>query len=311
MMKYIRSFALSLLLLNAGIFFNACSSDGDSTPQSDAQVDNGASSALKVAGVQYSSGDYSHVENCDDDICGLSHFVREAATAGATIIATSEYSQDQDVSELSPAIGDNPATDARWEDGSITKSFSKLAAELNITLTFVLIVHDTEDANASLFNAAYAVGPDGSVLARHYKFQLFGSEAAQLTAGDNIVGSFFETPAGLAGLMICADAQCIVTGLTQTPDCTAHSIEMLKAYFQKEPKLIFFSAYWTVGGTSMWAALNVQKQVAVDGAVWLIAANNTQGDGKGGAIYDPQGTQIDIHAESVPGIVYGEIPTVK
>lgn len=313
-----RSYLLVTLSFFAALQLAACSDDSGGTPSSDARVDQQvagdisvdgpAATALKVAAVQYSEGNHSAVANCDDDICGVEHFIREAAGNGATIIATPEYSQDQSTAELAPAIGDTPATDSRWAEGTITKTYAKLAAELKVTVIFNLIAQEGEGTTAKLYNTNLAVDPTGKVISRHYKFQLFGGEDQQLSPGQTIADSFFQTPSGLAGMMICADAQCIVTKLNATPDCTTHSVQMIKDYFAKKPKIIFFSSFWTVGGTGIWAALNVQKQVAIDGDVWLVAANNTAGQGKGGAIFKPGGEEVTKHFSDKPAVIYAEIP---
>lgn len=313
-MSSLRSWRLVSSLAFVALLLGGCSDDSGNPPTSDgplaadAGVDAPAATALKVAAVQYSSGNHSAVADCSDDLCAVVHFVREAAGKGAVIVNTPEYAQDQTKAEEAPAIGDTPATDARWTAGSVIKTFAELAVELKITVIFNLITQEGDGAAASLYNTNLAIGPAGKVLARHYKFQLFGSEGTQLSPGPSIEDSFFQTPAGLAGLMICADAQCIVTKLNTSPDCTAHSVGLIKNYFAKKPKIIFFSSFWTVGGTGIWAALNVQKQVSVDGSVWLVAANNTAGDGKGGAIFKPGGEEVAKYVDSKPGIIYGEIP---
>ncbi len=298
----------------------ACSDDGtpsgadarvDQQPASDTGVDAPPATALKVAAVQYSSGNHSAVPSCDDDVCGVAYFIREAAGKGATIITTPEYAQDQSKAELAPAIGDTPADDSRWAETTVIKTYAKLAVELKVTLIFNLIMQEGEGASAKRYNANLAVDAAGKVIARHYKFQLFGNESKQLTPGPSIKDSFFQTPSGLAGMMICADAQCIVTKLNATQDCTTHSIDQIKDYFAKKPKIVFFSSFWTVGGNGIWAALNVQKQVAIDGDVWLVAANNTAGQGKGGAIFKPGGEEVAKHYSDKPAVIYAEIPFAK
>ncbi|MCK5800227.1 MAG: carbon-nitrogen hydrolase family protein [Deltaproteobacteria bacterium] len=315
------SIGIAAIFLAAGLA-SGCSDD-TTPPQSDAMVDQrgpGAdiapditpdtapATSLKVAGVQYSSGNHTAVKECSDDFCALEHFIREATQKGAKIIATPEGAQDQKESEASPAIDDLPATDARWGDTTILRRFSKLAIELKVTITFNLVTQKGPDATAKLFNTNVAIGPAGKVVARHEKFQLFGGEKGYYTPGDSVKDSFFQTPAGLASMMICADAQCIVTGLSVSPDCTAHAIDMIKDFFDTKPKIVFFSSFWTVGGSGQWAALNVQKLVAKEGKVWLVAANNTKGEGKGGAIYDPTGAEIAKLVSETPGVIYADIP---
>jgi predicted amidohydrolase len=270
--------------------------------------------SFKVAAVQY-GGEYSQISGCANDLCALSSMIKDARKNGAELAVVPEYSVDQSKSEVAPAIGEAPAADAKWAEGTITKTFARLAVEQKLTVAFNLITED----GGKLYNTNLAIGADGKVLARHFKFQLFGSEASQLAPGPSIDQSFFQTPAGRAGLLVCADVQCIVvasiTGkMTETQDCSAHAITLIKDYFStaKKPDLILLSSVWTVGGaTNPWGSLNVQKTVAKNGLVYVVAANTTGGEGKGGGIYKPDGTAIVQDASGKPLVLYAELPLKK
>ncbi len=282
--------------------------DAGTTPDKKAKPD-AALTHLKVAAVQYGATDYSTVKGCSDDICGLSYHIRAAAKAKARLVVTPEYFQKQKYAEMSPSVGDKPGSDSRWKQGSAVKTFSALADQLNITLVYNLITQVGSGSSAKLYNTAVAVGPDGKVVARHYKFQLFGSESKQLTVGDSIKSSFFQTPAGRAGLLICADAQCVVTNMSVSVDCTSHSVSMLKSYFATKPRLVLFSSFWTVGSSNpTWWSLKIQEKLARQGKVWLVVANTTKGAGSGGGIYDPTGKVIKQVDKSAPVILYADIP---
>ena len=278
-----------------------------STPDKGSTPDTTKSTKLTVAAVQYGGGNYTYASGCSDDICGLGYYIKEAAQKGASLIVTPEYAQSQKTAELSPKVGDAPAQSANWKDGGIIKTYAKLADTLNVTLVFNLITQEGTGSSAKLYNTSVAVGPDGKVVGRHYKYQLFSNESSQLTPGPDLKTSYFTTAAGKAALMICADAQCLVNGLTINSDCTSHSATMLKALFSGKPKLLLFSAFWTVGGTSMWASLNVQKKLAMQG-VWVIAANTTKGQGYGGGIWKPGGDALKTVQNAKPTVVMGDIP---
>lgn len=315
---------LSLLLLSLALLgFVACGNDSGQTPdgggaadvavadQQQTTPDTGpAPTAYKMAAVQYSSGNYSYAPDCADDNCGVTYFMREAVKNGARLVVSPEAVLDQEAAELPPEIGDIPADDARWAEGTLLKHFSKLARELKAIVVFQLITQE----NGNLYNTSVALGENGQTLARHYKFQLFGGESGYYTPGPDLSRAFFDTPAGRAGLMICADAQCIMVAVlagsfTVTPDCTQHSIDMTKEYFlsEKKPDIVLFSAFWTVGSGS-WAAMNMQKEVAQQTDVWLVGSNNTAGDGRGGGIFKPGGELLTSHVSAEPGIIYGELP---
>ena len=314
------------LALTLALTFAACSDDTDNpaadagngkikdtgvvTPDKKVTPDKGKPTVLKVAAVQYGSATFATVPSCFDDLCGLTHYIKEAAKNGAMVVTTPEYALGafQKTYEPAPKIGDKPATAAAFKDTTITKPLAKLADEQDITLTFNVQTQDT----AGKYNTLIAIDKDGKVVAFHHKFQLFGSEGKTLTPGKSNKESFFDTPAGKAGLLICADVQCIINGMTINTDCTAHSKTMLMEYFNTyKPKVVLFSAYWTVGptnGSKMWWALTVQETVAKQGNTWVVAANTTNGAGKGGGIYKPGGAIVKQTDAATPSILYADIP---
>jgi hypothetical protein len=265
----------------------------------------------RVAAIQYASEQFAAVDpSCKDDVCALSKLTERAAAKGAQLVVAPEYAIEQEYYELTPNVGDKISDDPRWEEKTIIKAFGKLADRLDTTLVFNLRTQDSPDDNkAKFFNTNIAVDPDGKVVARHFKMELFGGESKSLTPGTSIESSFFDTPVGKAGLMICADAQCIVTNLNPGPSCSSHVPPLLKAYFSpnKKPKLVAFSAYWTVG-SGIWGAMAVQKKIAKDGTVWLVGANTSEGAGKGGGIWKPGGDEVATTTDGKPSIQMHDIP---
>ena len=280
------------------------------TPDKTVTPDKGKLTVLKVAAVQYGGGTFATAPSCFDDLCGLTHYIKEAAKNKALVVTTPEYALGiyQKTYEPAPKIGDMPATAAAYKDTKITKTLAKLADEQNITLTFNLQTKDS----AGYYNTLIAIDDTGKVVAYHHKFQLFGTEGKTLIPGKSNKESFFDTPAGKAGLLICADVQCIINGMNVNTDCTAHAKTMLMEYFNiYKPKVVLFSAYWTVGptnGNKMWWALTVQETVAKQGNAWVVAANTTNGAGKGGGIYKPGGAIVKQTEASTPSVIYAEIP---
>ena len=268
---------------------------------------------IKVAGVQYGVGNFSTVAGCETDVCGLTHYVREAAKQGAKIIVTPEYAAAQIYAEVSPEIGDSPLTDDRWKAEGIMYGFAKVASEEKVTAIFNVITQVGDGDTAKLYNTQVAVGPDGKILGKHYKFHLFGNETKSLTPGEGAKTNFFDTAAGKIGFLICADIQCVVNGVGA--DCSAAEMKLLQDFVAEKPDAVFFSAYWTVGqsrGTSsVWWPLNVQKKFAVQTKTYVVAANTTFSPGQGGGIFDPQGTILDSSETNAPAIIYGELPRLK
>ena len=301
------SLSTSLLVFATAMMLSGCPSGDGDDPTADGSAptpDSAVAATLMVAAIQYTSFDYILVSGCFDDVCGLSHYVRQAA-GKAKLVVTPEYFQGKKGTDPAPAVGDRPVKDTRWKKGSAIHDLAALADELNITLVFALTTVDS----GKKYNTALAVDSEGKVVARHFKYQLFGSEVSSYTAGTTVNHSFFDTPAGRAGLMICADAQCVVTGMKVSQDCTSHAVKLTKDFFAKKPRLVLFSSFWSVGPSNpTWWSLAVQKKVAKDGKVWLVAANTTKGDGKGGGIWKPDGTKLETTEAIKPSIVYGAIP---
>ena len=316
---------VTLSLLLAGALALGCSDDTDNdadagladlglTADTGPKPDKAGSkpTSFKVGAIQYTKGDFIAASGCFDDLCGLGFFIKKAAKEGAMLVVLPEYSLSQKTAEQAPNIGDKPATDAKWKSAKFLPGFAKLADEQNLTVVVNLITQVGSGSAAKLYNTNVALDKDGKVIGRHYKFQLFSNEASQLTAGPDLKTTFFDTPAGKAGMLICADAQCIVTGLNTSVDCSAHSVKLLKEYFmQQKPKLVLFSAAWTIPSGSTWGSLDVQKKIAKDGNVWLVGAGNTKSGGPGGGVWKPGGTPVKTTTASVPSVIYAVLPLKK
>ena len=99
--------SLSLGLLMVGVLAAGACKSNDGTEQPDAAVledlgpggeaqplppdkgvraDHKGLTSYKVAAVQYSSGGYTAVTGCKDDLCAFSSYIKEAATNGAQLI---------------------------------------------------------------------------------------------------------------------------------------------------------------------------------------------------------------------------------
>jgi len=280
----------------------------DKAPSPDAPLTH-----LKVAAIQYGKGDHTAVSTCSSDLCGLSFFVKQAASLGAHLVVTPERPVGQKTAEPSPNLGDSPATNGTFSAAPILKTFAKLAKDLQIVLVTNLITQKGKN----LFATSVAFNDQGKIVARHYKYELFGNEVTQLTAGTSLKESFFDTPAGRAGLMICADAHCIVTDFQTGPSCTSHALKMTKDYFMiYKPILVLFSAAWTIpAGGGLWGVLNVHKKLAsvpnsMNG-VWVVGANNTQYQGFGGGVWQPGGKAVQTVVSQKPSVIYATIPVKK
>jgi len=262
--------------------------------------------SYKVAAIQY-DGDYATVAGCSDDLCGITSYVKEAKKSGALLVVAAEGAISQKTYETSPNLGDHPGGDSRWSEGTIIKTMSKLADDENLTLVFHLRVLE----GSTKYSASIAVDPTGEVIARHYKFDLYTGET--VTPGTSVDKSFFETPAGKAGMLICADVECLVTGLKPTENCAATSPDILKAFAAQKPSIVVFSTAWTIPGDESWpwSIKAVLKNIATSFQSYVVAANSTHGGGPGGGVYKPDGTAITSDFSGKPMVLYAELPLKK
>jgi predicted amidohydrolase len=259
---------------------------------------------IKVAAVQYGPGLYSFAPGCSDDVCGLSYFVTQAKNNGAVYIVTPEGALPQQTAELSPNLGDKPTT---WTSSPLLKAMSTLADNLGVTVIFNVILQEGSGSAAKLYNSEVAVDGSGTVISRHYKYYLYGE--AGITPGTSCCDSFFQTPVGQAGTLICADINCIVD-LAAVGNCTTTALNLMNSYAAKKPQLTFFSSFWMSTGSldPYWQPNQVQSKFAKHASTYMVAANIIYKDYHGGGIYQPDGTPISVANTTTPSIAYGVIP---
>ena len=288
---------------------DAAITDGDgpaSTP------DQGLATPFKVAAVQYGKDKYAAAPGCTDDVCALVYFGKQAAQAGARLVLFPEYAIYQKYPwDPPPQMGDMPATDSAWASTAVVRPFAKLAADEKIYLVFNLKTQQDVSGTTHKHNTSVAVDPAGKVVAVHHKFELYSTfEKTTFTAGTTIENSMFDTPAGKAGLLICADIHCVITNMQTTgPKCTSAGVNLVPQFAAKKPRLVLVSNYWfTAADTPIWGSIVVGTTLAKSMQAYVATSNTTQGAGYGGAIYDPQGAVLAQEVKTVPSVVYAEIP---
>lgn len=247
----------------------------------------------KVAAIQYGSGQAalvstSCVSNPTPDICAVKVLIAQARTSKASIIVVPEYALGQQYYEPIPTVGSNPGKSSTWPADAFIKIFSQEAFLRQIYLVIDLLTYAGTKPNYNYYNTQVAFGTDGSVVAVHHKFELFGSEANSLTPGNNV--TVFSTPIGKMGLLICADIYGSSTLLNKL-------INTLQA------RVVALSSFWTVSGAVTW-----YSNFANNYNVYLIAANTTIKPGIGGGVYSPTGYALSEQISDVPNIVYATIP---
>jgi predicted amidohydrolase len=144
----------------------------------------------------------------------------------------------------------------------------------------------------------------------HHKYELYSDfEKDTFTAGTSIEESLFDTPAGKAGMLICSDIHCAITGLQAGGDCSQAGLDLLQQFADKRPRLVLVSNYWFVSADApTWGSITVGATLAKSMGAYVATANTTKGDGYGGAIYDPEGNVLAKKVSREPSVVYAEIP---
>jgi predicted amidohydrolase len=283
-MKHLFPIALSC----ASLLF-ACHSSGSASDQglpdilapADASSPPDAAPEVLVGAVQYGDGDHAHVEACDDNLCGLLHYVGQAAEAGALVVVTPEYALGQVSTEPCPDVD----SDGLAAASPVIRELARAAADRDIHLVVNLLTHDDSGVK---HNSQVALGPDGRVLATHHKFNLYGNEDQWLAPGSTVAA--FDSPAGATGLLICAD----IYGKTAlieklTTSLGARVIAVSLHWMKADPS----SAYWLF---------------AKGYGVYLIAANTTSSPGYGGGIYGPDGKPLADATGTMPSVVIAPVP---
>ncbi|KAG5918925.1 hypothetical protein E4U42_006699 [Claviceps africana] len=83
--------------------------------------------------------------------------------------------------------------------------YRELARRLGVAIVPGTLVEEGEGCPGELVNVAYFVGPDGSVLGRYRKKNLWHPERAYLVGGGGTAHEAFDTPWGRMGLLVCWD----------------------------------------------------------------------------------------------------------
>lgn len=247
--------------------------------------------AMKVAAVQYSEGYYAKVDPAcssdkNPDLCAIQKLIAKAQAQGAVLVVTPENEVGQKYQELDPSIGDLPATSPDWSDGHVIKALSKQAIQQKV----YVVVHLQTKKGTSKYSTQVAFDPSGKVVGKHHKFELYGGEKGYYTPGKNVDLSWFNSPAGKVGMLICAD----IYGDLRMNDKLTRVLGT---------RVVTFSTWWTVAEATRWPA-----SYAKNWGVYVVAANRIDSAGKGGGIFDPEGKALVKHTASDPGVVIAEIP---
>jgi len=244
---------------------------------------------LTVAAIQYGAGAFSTVAGCSDDTCALQKLIDEAAQKGAKLVVLPEYALGQKSPATLPALGAHPGTDPSFK-GSYLWGFATQAKARAIHLVVNLIT--TPQPGGPLYNTQVALDPGGAVVGLHHKFNLFGNEKQELTAGTEV--SVFDSPLGKVGLMICADIYAEVEVQSKLPRKLSEELGA---------RVVAVSADWLTSSSlsTFWFYAKGYK-------VYAVVANTTVSPGQGGGVWGPSGDSLVETKETAPSVQLAEIP---
>jgi predicted amidohydrolase len=159
---------------------------------------------MKAALIQLNAGDQP-LKN----LPATEGFVREAAAAGATLIATPEVTNIISTSRTHQ----NAVLTFEAEDPTLAR-LREVAAECGIWLLIGSLALKTGDADGRFANRSFLIGPDGGIRARYDKIHMFdvdidGTETFRESAGfrPGAQAVLAETDFGRIGMTVCYDVR--------------------------------------------------------------------------------------------------------
>jgi predicted amidohydrolase len=121
--------------------------------------------------------------------------------------------------------------------------YQALAKELRIAIVPGTLLEPL--ASGSLANACYFIGPEGDILARYQKKNLWHPERPHLTADAETPHTAFDTPWGRVGLIVCWDLA---------------FPEACRTLVADGARIIVCPAFWLAGDAGQGADVNPQSE---------------------------------------------------
>jgi predicted amidohydrolase len=230
----------------------------------------------------------AYLQRNRDDLAG---HIRTAAATGAEVVVTPEFGVTgyPDVAEL-PSEEDNWLTPDQIRPytesvpGVSTQFFSNLARELRITIFFGLAERVMEGGREKLYNVLVAVGPDGEILGKHRKHELYHQENDFLQPGTEL--GIQNTVIGKVGMIVCADV---------------YNSEVLNFYRANRVHALVLGTAWAQFNTGMGNFTRGARSCQAH----LLAANQRWCPDSG--VINPNGSKQSWIRQS-EGIAYGYLP---
>ncbi|OAQ74031.1 nitrilase/cyanide hydratase and apolipoprotein N-acyltransferase [Pochonia chlamydosporia 170] len=150
---------------------------------------------IKVAAIQLYSEPLAPANN----FARAEAYIRDAASQGANLAVLPEY-------HLAGWVPDAAEfTSTATQSAPYLEKYRALAKELNITIVPGTLLEPETSSGSGLANVAYFIGPDGAILGRYQKKNLWHPERPHLAADIETPHTAFDTPWGRMGMLICWD----------------------------------------------------------------------------------------------------------
>jgi predicted amidohydrolase len=219
----------------------------------------------------------------------LENYIREAAAHGAKLVITPEFAVVgyPDIPEL-PDEEDEFRTRSDVQPytepapGPTTQFFSQLARELGIYIHVGFAEVDLQ--TDTYYNTVVALSPEGKIVARYRKINLFKQEKKFLSPGKD--PAMYLSPFGKIGILICADV---------------YSFFPMQAYQKAGVDVLALSTSWAQYNTGM----EMFRRSAASTRSYLLAANQTYFPDSG--VINPDGS-LQSHIRQSMGLAYGYLP---
>ncbi|QLI67185.1 Deaminated glutathione amidase [Metarhizium brunneum] len=134
-----------------------------------------------------------------DNFARAEAYLRDAASQGANMAVLPEYhlaSWVPDAVEFASIAA---------QSAPYLEKYRALAKELNMAIVPGTLLEPETSSGGGLANVAYFIGPDGAVLGRYQKKNLWHPERPHLAADIESPHTAFDTPWGRMGMLICWD----------------------------------------------------------------------------------------------------------
>lgn len=250
--------------------------------------------ARRMAQLTIAAAQFAPTDAPEDNLATIERAAHEAATRGAQLLVTPEYS-----SYFTAELDDRFVAAAEPLDGPFVAGLQRIARATGIAL--VVGIAEAADRPGRFRNTLVAIGADGSLREAYRKVHLydaFGSrESDRIDAGDPEQLPVFDLAGVRVGLETCYDLRFPeVTRRLADPESGAADVVVLPAEWVRGP-----------GKEHHWRTLLTAR--AIENTVWVVGVGQAPPVGVGGSVaLDPAGVAVAALGAG-PGLLVTTVDT--